>query len=149
MAIEVVLIENVKGLGEQGDIVRVAEGYARNFLVPRNLAAPANESTRRRIDKLKKEAEATRAQERDAAVAMAGSLAAVSVSIPVKAGENGKLFGSVTTMDIAAALQKQGTKVDRHQIDLPEPLRELGVFKVTVKLMPDVQADIKVCVVQE
>jgi large subunit ribosomal protein L9 len=149
MAIEMVLIESVKGLGEQGDIVRVAEGYARNYLVPHNLAAPATDATRRRIEKLKKVAEARRSQDRDAAVAQVKLLEAATVSITMKAGEGGKLYGSVTSLDIVEALRKQGLTVDKHQLELPEPLRELGVFKVPVKLLPDVQAEIKVWVVQE
>ena len=149
MSQEVILMNDVQGLGYQGDIVKVADGYARNYLFPRNLAALVTDATRRRIDKLKKEGEAKRAQERAVAQDFANKLSQVSCTITAKVGAEGKMFGSVTSHDILAALKQQNITLDKHQIDLAQPIRELGVFKVPVKIAQDVQAELKVWVVEE
>ena len=149
MSKEVVLMADVKGLGAQGDVVRVAEGYARNFLLPRNLAAPVTEATRRQLEKVRKVREEQDVKELDTAQNLAKSIEQISCTIPVKTGEGGKLFGSVTAADIVSALKAQGIEIDKHQVDLPEPLRELGVFNIPIKVHPKVQATLKIWVVEE
>ncbi len=149
MANELILLSDVEGLGEQGQVVKVSPGYARNFLLPRQLAMPLTNAARKRIEKLRKEREE---RERAAVAAMhelAQRIEKTSISIAAKVGEGEKLFGSVTTSDIAEALKLQGIEVDRRKIDLPEPLRELGVFTVPIKLHPQVEAPLKVWVVEE
>lgn len=148
MAVELILTENVEGLGVAGDVVRVAEGYARNYLLPRKLAAPVTDATRRQLETRRRRREEQQRQELEKARSLAAGLEAASCTLPVKAGAEGKLFGSVTANDIAAALQAQGLAVDRRQIQLPEPLRELGVFNVPVRLHPEVQATLKVWIVE-
>ena len=149
MSREVVLMADVKGLGSQGDVVRVAEGYARNFLLPRNLAAPVTDATRRRLEKARKVREEQDVKELDMAQNLAKSIEQISCTIPVKSGEGGKLFGSVTAADIVSALKAQGIEIDKHQVDLPEPLRELGVFNIPIKVLSKVQATLKIWVVEE
>ena len=149
MSTEVVLMADVKGLGSQGEVVRVAEGYARNFLLPRNLAAPVTEATRRRLEKVRKVREEQDAKELDTAQNLAKSIEQISCTIPVKSGEGGKLFGSVTAADIVSALKVHGIEIDKRQVDLPEPLRELGVFNIPIQLLSKVQATLKVWVVEE
>ena len=149
MSKEVVLMADVQGLGSQGEVVRVAEGYARNFLLPRNLAAPVTEATRRKLAKVLKVREEQEAKELDAAQSLVKSIEQVSCTIPVKTGEGGKLFGSVTVSDIVAALKAQGVEVDKHQVELPEAIRELGVFNIPIKVHPKVQATLKIWVVEE
>lgn len=149
MAIELILIENVKGLGVEGEVVRVAEGYARNYLLPRKLAAPVTEATRRYLEKKRREREEEQARVLARAREQAAAIEKVSCTLPVKTGEEGKLFGSVTAADIAEALAAQGIEVDRRQIELAEPIRELGVFSVPLRLHPEVNATLKVWVVEE
>ena len=149
MSKEVVLMADVQGLGSQGEVVRVAEGYARNFLLPRKLAAPVTEATRRQLAKVLKVREEQDVKELEVAQNLVKSIEQVSCTIPVKSGEGGKLFGSVTATDIVSALKTQGVEVDKHQIDLPEPLRELGVFNIPIKVHPKVQATLKIWVVEE
>lgn len=149
MAFEVILMQDVKDLGAEGQVVRVSEGYARNFLIPRKMAAPVTEATRRRLAKLQQQREAERKVAADKAREMVAKLQKASCTIPVKVGEGEKLFGSVTSTDIAKVLEAQGLAVDKHMILLESPIRELGVFEVRVKLLPEVEALIKVWVVQE
>ena len=149
MATEVILLKAVTGLGAEGDIARVAEGYARNFLLPGGYAAPVTAATRRRIDKLREARAAREAAERVEAQALAATLEKSGCTISVKAGEDGKLYGAVTAAQIADALGKQGTPVERRSIALDEPLRELGVFTVPVRLAPEVTANLKLWVVEE
>jgi large subunit ribosomal protein L9 len=149
MAQEVILMAEVKGLGVEGDVVRVAEGYARNFLLPRKLAAPVTDATRRQLGKRQKERDEKLSHEREAAQALAKTIEQVSCTITVKTGEEGKLFGSVTAQDVVAALKAQGVEVEKRQVDLPEAIRELGVFHVAIKLHPEIQAAAKIWVVEE
>jgi large subunit ribosomal protein L9 len=139
----------IDGLGEEGEVVQVADGYARNFLFPKNLAAPVTEATRRRIEKLKKDRVARLEREKVEAVELAKRIEKVSCTIPVKTAAEDKMYGSVTPADIAAILKEQGVDVDRHKIELEKPIRELGVFKVNIKLHPEVEAPLKVWVVEE
>lgn len=149
MSIEVMLMADVKDLGTEGQMVRVSEGFARNFLIPRKLAAPVTEATRRRLAKQQQQREAVRKEAVEKARAVAATLEKGSYTIAVKVGEGEKLFGSVTAADILKAVQAQGVDLDKHAVQLDEPLRELGVFEVKVKLHADVTATIKVWIVQE
>ncbi len=149
MARELILMVDVEGLGLEGQTVKVAEGYARNFLLPRKLAEPVTKAALRRLEKNRLEREARQAQERAGAETLAASLEALSLTLPVKVGENDKLFGSIGVGDIAEALKAQKVDIDRRKILLAEPIRELGVYTVRVKLHAEVTAALKVWVVGE
>jgi large subunit ribosomal protein L9 len=149
MATEVILLTDIKGLGNEGDVVRVADGYARNYLIPQQKAAQVTEATRRKLEKKRKERAAQQAAERAAAEQLAAKLAQMSCTISVKTGEGGKIFGSVTAIQIADALKAQGVDVAKNQIQLDEPLREAGVFTVPIKLSAGVEASVKVWIVGE
>lgn len=149
MSTEVILMEDVDGLGLTGDLVKVSSGYARNYLLPRNIAAPVTEATRRRVEKRRAAAEAARAERHAEAETVAAKIAAFTLNMPVKAGADGRMFGSVTTHDISAALQREGFVVDKQKIVLPTPLKELGETTVVVRLVTNVQANLKVNVVAE
>lgn len=149
MATEVILMADVKGLGGEGEVVRVAEGYARNYLLPRKLAAPVTGATRRQLEKKRKEREVTLAREKEGAEALVKTIEQISCTITVKTGEEGKMFGSVTAADIVAALKAQGVELDKRQIDLPDAIRETGVFNVPVNLHPEIKAALKIWVVEE
>jgi large subunit ribosomal protein L9 len=149
MATEVLLMENVADLGSEGEVVKVADGYARNYLIPRELAAPVSEATRRRLAKLQQQREAARQQSLEAARQVAAKLASASCTIPVKAGDDQKLYGSVTAVDVAAALASQGFAVDKSEIELEAPIKELGIYNIPVALHGEVKATIKVWVVEE
>lgn len=147
MAIEVLLLNDVEDLGGQGDVVRVSEGYARNFLFPRKLATPLTESARRRIEKLLAERTAREAAAEEASKAVAAKLEKAEVSVTVKTGEDGKLFGSVTAPQILEVLQGQGFELGRHAVELEHPIKELGTFTVPVRVHAKVTAAVKVTVV--
>ena len=149
MAKEVILMSNIKGLGAEGDVVRVAEGYARNYLLPRNLAAPVNAGTRRQLEKNRVVQAANQAAKTADSEKLVKQIEESSCSIPVKTGPEGKLFGSVTVLDIVAALAEQGVKLDKTQVSLEESIKELGVYKVPVNLQRGIQATLKVWVVEE
>jgi large subunit ribosomal protein L9 len=146
---ELILRENVQNLGKAGDLVRVKPGYARNFLLPRGLAFEATEGNKKRIASEQKAKTVRAEQERAEAQALAGRLAQASVTLKGKAGEEGKLFGSITAQDIAGALEAQGLTIDRRKIDLDQPIKTLGFHTVAVRLHPDVQAEVRVNVVAE
>jgi len=146
---EVILREHVDNLGRRGDIVKVAEGYARNYLLPRKLALAVNEGNKRQIERERKNAEARELEEKAQAEAYAARLAELEVSIPRRVGENDTLYGSVTSVDIASALAAKGFEVDRRKIVLAEPLKALGQVTVPIKIHRDVTAQVKVSVVAE
>jgi len=146
---ELMLMADVSGLGKEGDIVKVSDGYARNYLLPRKLAAPATQAMKRKLARLQAQREQMRKEELDLARKRAAALAGVSCTIPVKVGEGEKMFGSVTSSHIVDALKAQGVELDRHSLLLDSPIKELGVYDVPVRLHPDVEAKIKVWVVQE
>jgi large subunit ribosomal protein L9 len=129
--------------------VKVADGYARNYLYPQKLAAPVTSATRRQLEKKIAERATKAAESLSAAKSLAGKIGSASCTITVKAGPEGKLFGSVGSGDIAKALEDQGINLDRHQLELAEPIKELGVFKVPVKLHSEVTATLKVWIVEE
>jgi large subunit ribosomal protein L9 len=147
MAIEVILKEHVDHLGRRGEVVRVADGYARNYLLPRKLALAVTENNKRQIERERARAEARDAEERRDAEALKGRIEAVEVAIARRVGENKALYGSVTTSDIAEALAARDLTVDRRRLHLDDPIRTLGEFVVPVKLTRDVTAEIKVKVV--
>lgn len=147
MAIEVILKEHVEHLGRRGEVVKVTDGYARNYLLPRKLALAVTENNRRQIDRERARAEARDAEERREAEGLKARIEAAEIAIARRVGENETLYGSVTTSDIADALAARDLKVDKRRIQLDEPLKTIGEFVVPVKLTRDVSADIKVKVV--
>ncbi len=146
---EIILREDIDKLGQRGQVVKVAAGYARNYLLPRKLAVTANESNKKIVEQerqahIKKDAKhVADAQE------LGKLMAAASVTIYQKAGENDQLFGSVTANDIAVALEKLGYTIDRKKVQLDEPIKTLGDFQVSVRLHRDVSVDVPVHVVKE
>jgi large subunit ribosomal protein L9 len=146
---DVILREDVKSLGKAGEMVRVKPGYARNFLLPRGLAFEATEGNKKRIAAEAKARETRLAGEKAAASALAAKLGAATVALKGKAGEEGKLFGSITAQDIADGLAAQGLEVDRRRIELEHPIKTLGFHSVAVRLHPEVHAEVKVNVVAE
>lgn len=146
---EVILRDDVRSLGKAGELVRVKPGYARNYLLPQGLAYEATEGNRKRIAAETKARSARLATEKTSAEAFAQTLGALTLTIPGKAGEEGKLFGSVTAADIAEAIAAQGHQVDRRRIELDQPIRHVGEHTVAVRLHPEVHADVRVTVVAE
>jgi large subunit ribosomal protein L9 len=145
---EIILREHVEHLGRRGDTVSVADGYARNYLLPRKLALPATEGNRKRVERERKILEAREADERRGAEAVAARLAGVEVVVARRVGENDTLYGSVTSADIASSLAEQQVDIDRRKIQLAEPLKALGEYEVPVKLHRDVIGQVKVKVVK-
>jgi large subunit ribosomal protein L9 len=146
---EVILKEDVPKLGHRGDVVRVAEGYGRNYLLPRKLAIEATQTNKAVIEQMKQSAVRRSAVEKGDAEALSKQLEAVSVTFQRKVGEKDHLFGSVTSSDIAEALEHQGFNIDRRKIQLHEPLKSLGEFDVPIKLHRDVTSRVKVVVEKE
>jgi len=147
--IEVILKEPVDNLGNRGDVVKVAPGYARNYLLPRKLALAVTEGNKRQIEAERKRAGAIEAQERTTAEALSTRLAQVEVVVARRVGERDTLYGSVTSADITEALARQGFDIDRRKLQLPEPLKHLGEFSVPIRLHRDVTTPVKVLVVKE
>jgi large subunit ribosomal protein L9 len=149
MAVEVLLMDQVEGLGIEGDIVKVAEGYARNFLFPKGIATEVTEGKQRQIEKKRLERLAQLEKEKGAAEELAKKIEGVECTITVKVGDNGKLFGSVGIPQILEKLAEQGLELDKAKVDLPTPLHELGVFDVALKLHSEVTGTLKVWIVEE
>jgi len=148
MAQEVILLEDVKDLGRVGATVRVAEGFARNYLLPRNMALPLTPANLRRIEAHKRKLQQQYQQRMEVAKTLAADIAKVAVTISMQATEDKKLYGAVTVQQIAAALAAEGINLERHSIELAEPIRELGVFNVNIKLHAEVSTQLKVDVVR-
>ena len=146
---EVILREHVDNLGKRGDVVKVAEGYARNYLLPRKLALAVTESNKRQIDREKKVAEARDAEEKLQAETLAQRISALEIEITRRVGENDTLYGSVTSADIAQALHTKGFEIEKKRIHLGEPLKALGETTVPVKVHREVTAQLRVKVVAE
>ena len=141
----IVLRADVENLGKKGDLVDVADGYARNYLVPRGLALKATSGIQRQADAMRRNREVRDARDRDAAQAVAAQFADRTITIKARAGAEGKLFGSVTSADVADAIQRHlGVEVDRRKIGLDEPLKELGPVDLVIRLHPDVVANVHV-----
>ena len=143
---EVILRDHVENLGRRGEVVKVADGYARNYLLPRNLALPATDGNKKRVEKERKILETKETEERQSAEAIASRLGALELSIARKVGENDQLYGSVTNADIAELLKEKGFEIDRRKILLADPIKALGENTVPVKLHRDVTAQVKVTV---
>jgi large subunit ribosomal protein L9 len=146
---EVILREDVPQLGHRGDVVKVKPGYARNYLIPRKLAMPATAGARKQVADMKAANARKDAREKSGAESLAAQLGELTLTITAKAGEQDQLFGSVTTMDIAAALEAKGFNVDRRTIELEEPIKTIGEYSVPVRLHRDVTAAVKVAVTRE
>jgi large subunit ribosomal protein L9 len=145
--IQVILQQDLKNLGKSGELVRVRPGYARNYLIPRSLATPATIHNVKQLEHEQRISAAKAAKVRAEATGAAGKIAGVTVTIERKVGEEDKLFGSVTTKDIVAALKEKGIEIDRKRVELAAPIRSAGTFDVTAKLLGDVTATFKVEVV--
>ncbi|MFL5496374.1 MAG: 50S ribosomal protein L9 [Gemmatimonadales bacterium] len=147
--IELILREDVKSLGKAGEMVRVKPGYARNYLLPQGLAYEATEGNKKRIAAETKARASRQDAERTEAERAAAALGQVALTLTGKAGEEGKLFGSITTQDLADALARQGHQVDKRRIELDHPIKTLGHHTVAVRLHPEVHAEVHVSVVAE
>ncbi len=146
---QIILQEDVEKLGTRGQVVEVAPGYARNYLLPHKLAIPATPGNLKRLEKIRETLAKRTATEKESAQKLAELLAAVRVTFARKAGENDQLFGSVTAADIAEALAAQGYNVDKRRIELHEPIKLIGEYQVTAKLHHEVTATVKVIVQRE
>jgi large subunit ribosomal protein L9 len=146
---ELILRESIENLGRRGDIVRVANGYARNYLLPRKLGLPVTEANRRQVERERVIVEAREAKDRQSAQKIADQVSAVECIVARRVGETGTLYGSVTSADIVESLANLHLMIDKRKIELAEPLKELGDFVVPVRLHRDVKAELKVKVVKE
>ena len=143
---QIILQEDVEKLGNRGELVEVAEGYARNFLLPRKLALEATSGNMKRLEKMRAAFAKKEATEKESATTLAGLLASVSLEFTRKSGENDQLFGSVTSGDIAEALEAKGYNIDKRKIVLGDPIKLVGEYEVPAKLYRDVTASIKIVV---
>lgn len=146
---KVILREDHEKLGNIGDVIQVKPGFARNFLIPRKIAYPARANFVKMIEEEQRQKEHRKNKEKKGAEELAKTLENISVTISVSVGEEDKMFGSVTTQDIGEALAKQNIEIDRKKIVLEEPIKELGIYSVPIKLHSEVEAKIKVWVVKE
>ncbi len=146
---EIILREDVQHLGKVGEVVKVKDGYARNYLLPQGLAYPATEANKKKITYEGERVAKQRAAEKTAAESEATRLADVQLTFAVKVGEEEKLYGSVTASDIQRKLEELGIHVDKRKIDLSEPIRELGEFTVGIKIHPEVRPTVRITVVKE
>ena len=147
MPVEVILKTKIEGLGSEADIVSVKPGYARNFLIPKDFAAPATQATKRQVEELRRKRAEREATELNDAQELAGKLGKLKLVFILESGEGQeKVFGSITNQDIANKLKEAGYEIDRKKIDLPRPIKDLGEHEVTVKLGSEVQAKLNVVV---
>jgi large subunit ribosomal protein L9 len=146
---DVLLIKDVDKLGREGDLVSVADGYARNYLIPRGRAVVASDKTAKLQEKIRSERLAREAAERHELEELAEKLSNVSLTTAVKVGEDEQLYGSVTAQDVAALLEEEGFQIDRKKIVLENPIKALGVYAIEVRLLPEVAGTIKLWVVKE
>jgi len=144
MNVQVILNEDMPNLGRPGDVVRVRAGYARNFLLPRGIAVEANPRNLRAFEHQKALAMVKRETLKSQAAGLKEKLEALRLNVKARAGEEGKLFGSVTNIDLERALRDQGFEIDRRRIVLGEPIKQLGDYTVVVRLQPEVEANLKV-----
>ncbi|HEV8496303.1 MAG TPA: 50S ribosomal protein L9 [Gemmatimonadaceae bacterium] len=146
---EIILRQGVENLGKPGDVVKVKAGYARNYLLPHGLAYEATPGNLKRIQQERDRLDAAENERRTAAQTLAERLEQVSLTFSARVGEEGKLFGSVTTADIAQQLEAQGFHIEKRQIDLHEPIKALGVYRVPVRLHADVKPEVRVWVIKQ
>ncbi|HUN57467.1 MAG TPA: 50S ribosomal protein L9 [Candidatus Binataceae bacterium] len=149
MNVQIILSEEVANLGRPGDVVKVRAGYARNYLLPRNLAVEANPKNLRAFEHQKRIALLKREAQQAKAASLKERIEALAITIGARAGEEGRLFGSVTNIDIERALREKGVEVERRRIILAEPIKQLGEFTVPVKLGAEVDAQLKITVAAE
>jgi large subunit ribosomal protein L9 len=148
--VRVVLRDDVENIGRKGDLIEVTDGFARNYLVPRGLAMKATKGVVQQAEAMRRNREARDARDRDAAQALADQLSGQRIELRARAGEGGRLFGSVTSADVVDAVRAQtGVELDRRKTQLAEPLKELGAVEVPVKLHTDVEVNLTVDVVPE
>lgn len=145
---KVVLRQDQEGVGKRGDVVEVASGFARNFLLPRRLALESTPKNMKVFEEEKKMEATQKRREKKDAEDLAKKLAAISCTMAVEAGQDEKLFGSVTSMDIAEALKKEGIEIDKRKVILEKPIKSLGIYHVPIKLYPDITTEVKVWVVK-
>lgn len=148
MAVELILLEDIKGLGTMGEQVKVKDGYARNFLLPREKAMRATSDAIRRLEARRAKIKAEEEARKNAAEQLAETLGRMSVTLTVEAGDDDQLYGSVGPQQVAEALQENNVQVDRKQVQMDEPIKQLGVYNVEVSLHPEVQTTVKVWVVR-
>jgi len=146
---EVILRDHVEKLGKRGEIVKVSDGYARNYLLPRKLALPATAGNKKHVERERKIMESREAEEKSQAEGIAARLSAIDISIARRVGETDQLYGSVTAADITDFLKAKGFEVDRRKLILPEPIKSIGEFDVPLKLHREVTVPLKVKVVKE
>lgn len=146
---KIILRKDFEKLGKIGDIIEVKDGYARNYLIPKNIAYQATEDNMRALEEEKKQQEYRARKEEINAQKVASKIESISVTIKAKVGEDEKLFGSVTSQSIAEALAEQGITIDKRNIELEEPLKSLGIYTIPIKLHPKVNAKLKVWIVRE
>ncbi|OME87623.1 MULTISPECIES: 50S ribosomal protein L9 [Paenibacillus] len=146
---KVIFIKDMKGQGKKGEVKEVSEGYATNFLIPRGVARPATDGNMKTLEQQQASEEKRKAQEKGEAQALGKKLEEMTVVLKAKAGEGGRLFGAITSKQIAEALAGQKIKIDKRKIELSDPIRSLGVTQIPVKLHPDVKATLKVQITEE
>ncbi|AJY74867.1 50S ribosomal protein L9 [Paenibacillus beijingensis] len=146
---KVIFLKDVKGQGKRGDIKDLSEGYVRNFLLPKGLVKPASEGNVKTLEAQNASEQKRKAKEKEEAQALGAKLEQMTIVVHTKAGEGGRLFGAVTSKQIAEALEKKGIKIDKRKIELEEPIRALGVTQVAVKLHPEVKGTLKVQTAEE
>jgi large subunit ribosomal protein L9 len=146
---EVILRQSVEKLGHPGDVVKVSNGFARNYLLPRGIAVVATEGNKKQIEAQRHRLEAAEDARRETAQSQAAVFEQVSLTFSARVGEEGKLFGSVTSSDIVQQLEALGHKVEKRQVDLHEPIKALGVYRVPIRLHADVKPEIKVWVIKQ
>ena len=146
---KIILMEDVTTLGRRGDVRDVANGYARNFLLPKKLAVPATPANLQNLDHLKRQRERTENRAREVARDAAGRIAALTLTVTTRASEDGRLFGSVSAQDVVEYLQRHEVPVEKRRVLLEEPIKALGEYRVPVKLHPEVTAELQVHVVRE
>jgi large subunit ribosomal protein L9 len=146
---DILLLEAINGLGSEGDTVSVRAGYARNFLFPRKLAIPVNQGNRKQIESLRVAKEKRIAEELEASKSLAEKIEQINISIAVKTGDNGKMFGSVTSADILTRLEEEGIKLEKKQLNVTQPIKDLGSHKLQVKLSSEIEASFNLEIVSE
>ncbi|RYL90868.1 50S ribosomal protein L9 [Sporolactobacillus sp. THM7-4] len=145
---KVIFMKDVKGKGKEGEIKEVSEGYARNYLFPKNIAVPANKGSLKQLETKKKHEQARAEEERREAEELKKKIESLTIELTAKSGEGGRLFGSITSKQIAQAFKKKDITIDKRKIELPEPIRALGYSDVPVRLHPQVTAKVRVHVTE-
>lgn len=146
---KVIFLQDVKGQGKKGEVKNVSEGYAQNFLLPRGLVRPATDGNVKTLEQQTAAEQKRKLQEKEEAAQLGKKLEEMTVELKAKAGEGGRLFGAITSKQVAEALAKHGVKIDKRKIEMSDPIRTLGVTQVPVKLHPEVKSTLKVHVTEE